>query len=670
MEQSNYGRRKSRIPAFIRSAYTRHLTQGASNRSRSMHGPDCRNFDRDSAASKKTVTMAPTSRYMTGRSLYTARKPLISTEHHTSILKNPLTHEYSKRVYMSNFQANCQMQDERLDSNMLDSTSVPKVITSSLSASREDLCASLNLSDLRLCSSHEEPIYSPGPSASKVENRSLSSSPLDDLNLTIPISPMWTSTQRILPLSYTAQARTFQRSNTRASKQEKNYLLNTDFSLRNKSYLSAPKQMSQYQSTYWDCAIPSTLPPSPDRKSPSWDPDKEYQTLLDYTYPLRPNMTYNWSSNEHKLQTDQPLQDSGIEVDSFLSSSSLSFLDKPVSGMRQGRSGPASRQPFGFQCPNLMKLAQSKPSDIRVSRSLNSLEQVGLSLESLDCEGKCNSHYKKFSTSRSTPTFIRSTSILPSLRSLGEWDEEFLQLPEQLHEIQDLSQKLKDITAQINQPVTTNQEVLEQQSVSIRSLMQAGKKADEDSYLQQSAKKVPLIEQKKRLNTRVQLTRDNLGDMEATVDQLREMTLYEFKRKTEIDEGVERTQESLLQNLQSFCSNLEKLIQWLHKVVERMDMLSPPSGNIDSVKASLADYKSFQEEVQAHKPLTTSVLQTGECLLSCINSTSPFLKDTLTLIERQSHALESHSEHLFSSILSTMDCLTDPNLWNNTGATA
>ncbi|XP_053477562.1 centrosomal protein of 68 kDa [Ictalurus furcatus] len=682
MEQRNYGRRKSRIPAFIRSGYLRHLTQEASDRSRSLHGLDSKDFNRESSASKKIVTMAPTSRYMTSRSLYTARKPLISTEHQISILKNPLTHEYSERLHMSNV-ANCQTQDGRTDSNMLDSTSVPQIIASSLSATREDLCASLNLSELRLCSSHEEPNFSPVPSASKVESRSHSISPLDDLSLTVPLSPNWTSTQRIFPHSYTSQTHTSQR--TRAFKQERDSQINTGFSLSdNKSYSSEPKQLSHYQTTYWACAIPSTLPPSPDRKSPSWDPDKEYENLLDYTYPLRPNMTNTWSSSEHRSGTDQPLQDSGIEVDSFLSSSSLSFLEQPVSGMRQSRSGPVSTQTFGFQNPNLRKLAHSKSSDIGVSRSLNSsLEQVGLSLESMDCDGKDSFHYKKFgifSTSRSAPTFIRSTSILPRLGSLGEWDEEFLQLPEQLLEIQDLSQKLNDITAQISQPVTTNWESLQRESASVRSSsVQMEKQAAEVSCVQGSAEEFPLTEQMKRVDSRMQITRDvgdlrdlnqNLRDVEAIVDELSGMSLYEFKRKTESDEVAEETQESLLRYLQTFCSNLEKLIHWLHKVVEKIDVLSPPSVDIESVKASLADYKSFQEEVQDHRPLTASVLQTGEMLLCCMNSASPFLKDTLTLIERQSYALETHSEYLFSSILSTMDCLTEPNSQDDTEETS
>ncbi|KAF5901578.1 centrosomal protein of 68 kDa-like, partial [Clarias magur] len=658
MEQRNYGSHKSRIPKFIRSGYTRHLTQEASDRSRLL-------LARESAASKKTVTMAPTSRYMTGKSLYTARKPLVSTEHQISILKNPSTHEYSERVHMGTVD-NHQTQDEGTDSNMLDSTRVPQIIAFPLSSTREDLFASLNLS---------EPNFCPVPSTNKVERRNLSSSFLDDLDLTVPLSPKLTSTQRIIPHSYTS--RTSQRTNTRESKQVRPSLYNTGCSQsKNKSYSSEPKRMSHHQTTYWSCAIPSTLPPSPNRKSPSWDPDKEYQSLLDYTYPLRPNMTNTWGSNEQILRTDQPLQDSGIEVESFLSSSSLSFLDQPVSGMRKGKTGSSSSQTFGFQNLNLKNLAHSRSSDLRLSRSINSsLEQVGLSVESLDCEGKDSFHYKKcgiFSTSRSAPTFIRSISILPHPGSLGEWDEEFLHLPEQLKEIQDLSQKLNDITIQISQPITTDCESRQKDSASVRfSPVQMEKQAAEVSCVQRSTEGIPFIERTKGVDNRVQgvshqVTRNNLRDLEAIVDQLGGMSWYEFKKETETVDGSNETQDSLLQHLQTFCSNLEKLIQWLHKVVEKMDELSPPSVDIESVKASLADYKSFQEEVQTHRPLTASVLQTGDMLLCCMNSAAPFLKETLTLIESQSHALETHSEHLFSSILSTMDCLTEPNSQDST----
>ncbi|TSK22667.1 Centrosomal protein of 68 kDa [Bagarius yarrelli] len=675
MEQRNDGRHKSRIPAFIRSGYTRHrLTKEASDTSQLRHGQDAKKFNQESGTSKKAVTMAPTSRYMTGRSLYMKRKPLISSKNQVSILKNPLTHEDSEEVQMSHV-VNCQFQEEETNSNIVDNSSDLQIITSSPLESREDICASLNLSDLRL-GSQEEPDFSPFHLANKFESlSSISSSHFDNLSLTASFSPNLTSTQRNLPHSYTSQNYTSQRANTKAYNRERQSLIDTGFSVRNsRSYSSEPKRMSNHQTAYWACAIPSDLPPSPNRKSPNWDPDMEYQTLLDYTYPLRPDMTNACTLNKHRFQTDQPFQDSGIEVESFRSSSSLSFLEQPLSRMRQDKYGPVFNHTLGFQSPNLRKLAPSKSSDPRVSRSLNSsLEQVGLSLESLDC-GQDNFHYKKFgifSKSRSAPTFIRSTSILPHLGLLGECDEEFLQLPEQLQEIQDLSQKLKGITAQISQPATSNWEPLETRSHS--SPVQVEKQAAEVSHAQVSSEDISHSEQMEEVNSSVklighQVTSDSLRKVEAIASQLTEMSSYWFKRKTETDEVVEETQESLLQHIQIFCSNLQQLIQWLHQVVEKMDVLSPPLMDIESVKASLADYKSFQEEVQSHRPLTTSVLQTGKMLLCCMNSASPFLKDTLMLIERQSCALETHSEHLFSSILSTMDCLAEPNSQDNTGA--
>lgn len=67
-----------------------------------------------------------------------------------------------------------------------------------------------------------------------------------------------------------------------------------------------------------------------------------------------------------------------------------------------------------------------------------------------------------------------------------------------------------------------------------------------------------------------------------------------------------------------------------------------------------------------HQALTPLLLSTRHqsldvlILLLIFFSDPTVLKDTLVLIERQSHTLETHSEFLFSSILSAMDCLTDP----------
>ncbi|XP_036430557.1 centrosomal protein of 68 kDa isoform X2 [Colossoma macropomum] len=516
------------------------------------------------------------------------------------------------------------MVSKQLDTYTTENISIPQVIASSPSASREDLFASLSLSDLRL-SSHEEPDFSSVPSSSKNERRSLSSPPLDDLSLTVPLSPKWSSTQRTFSHSYTSQTRPSRKTKTRVFEQDRDSLFKTGSSRSyNQEYSSRLKPMSMYQANYWACAIPSSLPPSPDRRSPSWDPDKEYQALLDYTYPLRPNMGNSWSSNESKslLRTDPLLEDSGIELDRFCSASSLSYLDQSLTGIRRARSGPTSGQRLsGLQSVNPRELSHSKSSDGRLSSSLySSLDQVGLSVESLDGEGKQNVHCRKFavfSTSRSAPTFIRSTCILPQPGSLGELDEEFLRLPEQLQELQDLSHQLRDITAQMTQPVNTSWESLEKESASgAYSAARLEQRAAEVSAMQEednemdemhhrSTAEVPvqrekLSEQLKGLGARVQMissevNKGSLSEVEAIIDQLSGATLSEFQRRSGTNLAEEETKESLLQHIQAFCSNLEELIQWLYKVVEKMEVLSPPSVDIESVKASLAHYKSFSE---------------------------------------------------------------------------
>ncbi|NXP39757.1 CEP68 protein, partial [Leiothrix lutea] len=83
------------------------------------------------------------------------------------------------------------------------------------------------------------------------------------------------------------------------------------------------REVSSYQADYWACAIPDSLPPSPDRSSPRWNPNQEYEDLLDYAYPLKPR---------YKLgRMPEPfLHDSGIGLESFSASpEGVSSSQKP-----------------------------------------------------------------------------------------------------------------------------------------------------------------------------------------------------------------------------------------------------------------------------------------------------------------------------------------------------
>nr|XP_055025983.1 centrosomal protein of 68 kDa [Misgurnus anguillicaudatus] len=666
MENRRYGRWRSRIPEFIHSGHSKPLGHRASDESRPACVQEVKDSDREQSGCKKTVTMAPVSRYMTDKSLYVMRKPLISsTQSQMPILKNSPTFEDSNKEPHLTLKADFLEEKEKSSVKQSVKSIKDDLYTFSPPMSSEDLDTSMNISDLRLWSCDEEPIFN-----TLSNEHSLSSSPTAILSLTVPQVPKLTST----PLSsfhspnhtscYTRSVK------TRAGEMDKgkDTLLNKGSSqYYNKNYTHVPKHMSPYQANYWACAIPNSMPPSPDRRSPSWDPDKEYQALLDYTYPLRPNMANTWSSPESLLQTEPLLQDSGIELDHIHSSSSLSCLDQSQTWTRQERYSPTRGQSLtGVHSLNLRKLSYSKSSDDILSSSLySSLDQTGLSAENLDCDKK---HYRKFgvfSTFRSDPTFIRSKHILARPGSRDEWDEEFLRLPEQIKELNLLSQQLRDISAQISKPVTTSWESLGSEVTSVRSpTVQVDKQelvveqsGDEDrlkakDHSQEAGARIQAISR--------EVNRRNLREVKTIMDQLSGMSMSELQRTICVDQVEKEPEESLMQHIVVFCSNLEKLIQWLYKVVEKVEVLSPPTVDLDSVKASLADYKSFQEDVHAHKPLTTDVLQTGEMLLHCMSSASPFLKETLALIERQSHTLETHSEYLFSSIISAMDSLTDP----------
>uniref|UniRef100_A0A4W5RDC7 Centrosomal protein 68 n=1 Tax=Hucho hucho TaxID=62062 RepID=A0A4W5RDC7_9TELE len=715
------GRWKTRIPEFIRTGTT--TTQ---------HDKDRGTGGRDRGGPRKSVTMAPTSRYMSDRRQYSMRKPLITTtEQQTSILKKSYLQEHSKKERQWEGSSNEAHHHSEFDfqtrwakQKFPDNFNPSQANISTCSASREDLSISLGVSDLRTCLSHEEPTFSSSYLGSRPGRRSISSPPLEVRTFSTPLNSKWTSTL-LSPLSpsYIPPSRPSRQSRTELrvdagevcqSRGGREAYLNVGPSVGYSKgrYNPVLHTMSPHQANYWACAIPSFLPPSPDRRSSSWDPDKEYQTLLDYTYPLRPGRVVGgWDTSDAGggplIQTDPGLQDSGIELDRLCSSTSLSALDFSLTGTAGVGTDRERRVPgIGQRSSVLRGLSHPKSSDGRLSSSpLSSADPIGLSVESLDCsgggvdplqrigEGRYRHH--GISSSSSSTTFIRTTSILPQPGCLRgwAWDEEFWSLPEQLEELRGLSRQVREVTAQLSQPVTASWESLERGTTSVQSSMTLAEKQEaeeerkeqeqEEREADEKQKEVSISEALQYFNkvskvvhsgessqaarnsgSRMEagvagsgVSRASLREVEAMVDQLSGLTLPEFQRGSQGEQGH---RESLMQHIQTFCSNLEELIQWLYTVVERMEVLAPPSVDIESVKSSLADYKRFQREVNAHQPLTTSVLQTGELLLGCMTSTSPVLKETLGLIERQSRALETHSEHLFSSILSAMDSLTQP----------
>ncbi|XP_018549599.1 centrosomal protein of 68 kDa isoform X2 [Lates calcarifer] len=637
---------------------------------------------RDRGGPYKSVSLAPTSRYLTDRQ-YVMRKPLFSAEQHTSILKktHPQKHTYEEKH-------SGVSRAEHTDMNFLtrprEKPTPPNLslsYISSPSAFREDH-SSQGVSELKGRLYYEEPTFRSPFSASRSAQRN---SILEVQRLNPPLRPQLTST--VLNPTYTARSGYSRPGQIEGRGQGEGKLYSS-------GGRSKGDPMSPYQTNYWACAIPKTLPPSPDRHSADWDPNREYQTLLDYTYPLRPRQVVSGcESSEFQgdslLQTD--LQDSGIGLDHLCSSTNLSGLYFPVNSAGQTR----ERSPLGagHRSPDLLGFTRSSdglPSDTQLSLT----DPVDLTLTSLDCtkdRGGLNCyksdyghHHQHHALSSFTSTaFIRSTSVLPQHRYVcREVDEEFWPLPEQLEELQLLSRQVREVTAQLSRPVTASWESLEPGTTSILSSITLPEKQEakdeekeddsqdtKDGEMGREERNTAQMaghrdsEAVRRISgawvepVRGGLSQSSLREVEALVEQLHDLTLPGSQGSSQ--EHQEQS-DSLIQHIQVFCSHLGQLIQQLHTVLEKMELLAAPTVDINGVKSSLAEYQTFQVEVNSHQPLISSVLHSGQLLLSCINTTSPLLRDTLLMIERQSEALQTYTEHLFSSILFAMDSLTQP----------
>nr|XP_031360076.1 centrosomal protein of 68 kDa [Lonchura striata domestica] len=446
------------------------------------------------------------------------------------------------------------------------------------------------------------------------------------------------------------------------------------------------REISSYQADYWACAIPDSLPPSPDRSSPHWNPNKEYEDLLDYAYPLKPR---------YKLgRIPEPfLHDSGIDLDSFSASPEGMSRSTSIYGRvgqargsrenglwefvasaerfstpRPGKRGCSGTGSY-FEPSPIAKASFARSASSHLSRGFAKDESSGPSSpghlaangRSWDTRGSSCPNYT--GQVKSTSGFLPTTGMLP-LRKEWESDEEFLSLPPTLKELESLAQFLSNLSLTIRTPGydhhnlphhSTSKQPLSSRLAPFEEVRGGDDRGSTEGYAgrwQHCSSQKPSWE-----NTELYgwIHRDPPHRLHLPTglrDTLDRMCLNEPRVKG--DPKKSQQSESLIQCVKMFCCQLEELIRWLYTVVDVTGSWVPPSPDAESVLASLRRYLEFRKDVADHRSLTESVLERGEALLDCMASNSPALKDTLALIAKQSEELESHAEHLYKSILAAV----------------
>ncbi|NXR74350.1 CEP68 protein, partial [Pycnonotus jocosus] len=456
-----------------------------------------------------------------------------------------------------------------------------------------------------------------------------------------------------------------------------------------RSTLGRIREISPYQADYWACAIPDSLPPSPDRSSPHWNPNKEYEDLLDYAYPLKPR---------YKLgRMPEPFfHDSGIGLDSFSASPEGVSRSTSIYGRagqargsrengfwefvasaerfstpRPGKKGCSGAGSYYESSPiakaSFARSASSHPSrgfakDVRVESSRpSSPGRPAGDGRSWDTRGSpCPTYTGQV---KGTRGFLPSTGVLP-LRKEWEGDEEFLSLPPRLQELERLAQFLSNLSLTIRMPGHEHHNLphhsTSKQPLSSRLAPFGAVRGRDDKGNIEGCAGLWQHHSSQKLscgNTESDgwIHRDPPQGLHLPAglrDTLDGMCLNEPRVKGHPQKSQQS--ESLIQCVKMFCCQLEELIHWLYTVVDVTSSWVPPSPDARSVSASLRRYLEFRKDVADHRGLTESVLERGEALLDCMASNSPALKDTLGLIAKQSEELESHAEHLYQSILAAV----------------
>ncbi|XP_036291421.1 centrosomal protein of 68 kDa isoform X2 [Pipistrellus kuhlii] len=458
-----------------------------------------------------------------------------------------------------------------------------------------------------------------------------------------------------------------------------------------------------FQAEYWACVLPDSLPPSPDRRSPLWNPNKEYEELLDYTYPLRPRPRLPRHLDSHML-ADPVLQDSGVDLDSF-SVSPASTLKSPTnvshscppaeasalpsSGPREPsfkRSHSGGPQEQGSRLTSTPRAAGSKDTvwerrepalrGVKDWRTVGKHLEVGSpQLRTWDRGWPSSGPGREEGAGQGVqrPACVES-GWKPEEDS--ESDDEYLALPARLTQVSSLVSYLGSVPTLVTLPAGA----AEGQSSLDVSNSDGPTSFPSDSSQSQlpSVSRGPggLEEQNHCLLRSFLRARDSAGDgslvrsqalgvscgplrtrssLPVIVDQ---QTFSDPDRKGQSPRrGREQGKESLMHCVKTFCCQLDELIHWLYDIADVTDHWTPPKSSLTGLKSSLQLYRQFKKDIDEHQSLAENVLQEGEILLQCLLDNTPVLKDVLRRISKQPSELESRADRLYDTILASVDML-------------
>ncbi|XP_069811206.1 centrosomal protein of 68 kDa [Dendropsophus ebraccatus] len=405
---------------------------------------------------------------------------------------------------------------------------------------------------------------------------------------------------------------------------------------------------------YWACAIPNSLPPRPDRTSPHWDPNKEYQDLLDYTYPLNPKYCIN--KDEEEDEVNAFLQDSGIDLDSYNASGESKFGSFNTT-LRENHKAKTDRYShannqslqFAFSTPLLKKTGYHGLQNPPGPSNITWCKEFSPFASKLDLAKECTTSespsrynvldgFSEDEYSREYAQFLPTSSVLPHHKVL-DTDEEYLSLPPTLKELETLATHLKDLSLTV---VDRDQ----------GSSAKANDRASEDSFKDPNYVYDFYSYDESKMK-RYSSLRDML-DGRASAEVFEESACASVKEN-----------DSLVQRIQRFCQHLDKLIEWLYSVAEVTENWTAPKPNVESIQIALSLYLKLRKDVAEQQVLADTVMKDGESLVRCMTLNSSVLKDTLTLISKQSGELERHTERLYASVLEAMDTITEEGLTKN-----